>query len=86
MKPRHEVISILVIFGIVLVIIFGEQIDRFAKAVGKVIFFLPPIIAVPLCIIGLAIIGTWAVIRSSRNHWPSDTEFENNESLPHNED
>ncbi|HEY3405406.1 MAG TPA: hypothetical protein VGK59_18605 [Ohtaekwangia sp.] len=86
MKHRIEIIFILVIFGIGLVTFFGEQIDRVMQEVAKFILFLPPIIAVPLCIIGLAIIGTWAVIRSSRNHWPSDTEFQNEDKLPHSED
>lgn len=86
MKKYTHLFFALAISGIFLFTIFGEQIDKVMQEVAKFILFLPPIIAVPLCIIGLAIIGTWAVIRSSRNHWPSETEFQNEDKLPHSED
>lgn len=86
MIKHKELFFSIAIFLIAALALFGEQVDYFMGKVLKFMLFLPTWVAVPLCIIGLAIVGTWAVVRSSRNHWPSDTEFENNESLPHNED
>lgn len=86
MKTRYDLIIISTVVLIFIVAFFGEAIDKFAGKVLKFMLFLPPIVAIPLSIVVFAITGTWAVVRSSRNHWPSSTEYQNEDKLPHSED
>lgn len=86
MKTRYDLIIISTVVLIFIVAFFGETIDKFAGKVLKFMLFLPPIVAIPLSIVVFAITGTWAVVRSSKNHWPENVEYQNDDKNECNHD
>lgn len=86
MNDRILTIIVLFVIGIFFLSIFGEDVDN---AMTKVIVFLtllPRPWGFVLCAFAFSIVATACVIRSSREHWPIDTEFQNEDKQTFNED
>lgn len=74
------------VIGLFFLALFGEQVDNFMTGVIVFLTLLPKPWGGVICSLAFSLVVTACILRSSREHWPSDTEFQNEDKLPHSED
>lgn len=86
MKKHYQLFTALSLAGIIILALWGEQIDAFITGIVKFILFVPEPIGYFYCVLAMAFVITWCVVKSSKGHWPTETEFQNEDKQECNHD
>lgn len=89
MKNDNNIIGIIIILVVVFIFFFAafaEQLDKAMNKIASFVVLVPDPWGTVISAVLLVIVVIGCYWRAHREHWPVETDFENEDKLPHAED